>query len=253
MTLAKVGPLEMYYEVHGEGEPLVLIHGGVTGILTFGPVLAELAQGRQVIAVELQGHGSTRDIERPFSFEAFADDVAGLLDHLGLARADVMGYSLGGGTALQFAFRHPERVNRLVVVAKTMSRDGWFPEVLAAFDAMGPATGEGMKQSPLAGMYPHIDWGVLFGKLGELMRKDYDWSAQVAEITAPTLLVFADADSVRPEHMVEFWKALGGGLRDAGVSGAERPAAQLAVLPGLTHYDIGASPKLAAAVAGFLG
>jgi pimeloyl-ACP methyl ester carboxylesterase len=245
---APVNGLEIYYEVHGRGEPLVLLHGGVVGIIGFGGNVAALAQGRRVIAVELQGHGRTRDVDRPLSCEAMADDVAGVLGHLGVERADVMGYSLGGGVALQTAIRHPEVVRRLVVVSAAVRRDGSYPEVLAAFDGMGPSSGEVMKQSPLAQMYPDVEWTVLFGKLGELLRREHDWSAGVAAIAAPTLLVFADADSIRPEHMLEMWRLLGGGQRDAGLDGSLRPRAQLAILPGQTHYSIGAAPALAAAV-----
>jgi pimeloyl-ACP methyl ester carboxylesterase len=249
---APVNGLELYYEVRGTGEPLILLHGGVVGIIMFGPNLQALAAGRKVIAVELQGHGRTPDIDRPLSYEAMADDVAALMRHLDLRQADVMGLSLGGGVALQTAIRHPELVRRLVVVSAPFRRDGWYPEVRAEFDRMGPAAGEPMKQSPLAQLYPHIDWGALFGKIGDLQRKDYDWSADVRAIEAPTMLVFADADAVRPAHVVEFYGLLGGGQRDAGLDGSLRPVARLAVLPGLTHYDLAADPALASAVIPFL-
>ncbi len=249
---APVNGLKMYYEIHGGGEPLILLHGGVVGIDTFGSNLAALAEKRKVIAVELQGHGRTADIDRPLSFEALADDVAAFTRHLGIGKADVLGYSLGGGVALQVAIRHPESVRKLVVVSEPCKDDGWYPEVRTAFAHMSPAAGEQMKQSPLAKRFPHVDWPVLFGKLGDLLRKNYDWSKDVAAIKAPTMIVFADADAVRPEHIVEFFHLLGGGQRDAGLDGSQRPAAQLAILPGLTHYNIGSSPALATAVTSFL-
>jgi pimeloyl-ACP methyl ester carboxylesterase len=249
---APVNGLELYYEIHGSGEPLILLHGGVVGILMFGANVASLAHRRQVIAVELQGHGRTNDIDRSFSYEAMADDVAGLMAHLGLSQADVLGLSLGGGVALQTAFRHPELVRRLVVVSAPFKRDGWYPEVPAQFDQMNPAHGEIMKQSPLAQTFPNVDWGRLFGKIGELQRKDYDWSEEVVALAARTLLIFADADAVRLDHIAEFFRLLGGGLHDAGLDGSQRPRAQLAILPGLTHYEIASAPALAAAVSPFL-
>ena len=249
---APVNGLELYYEIHGEGRPLILLHGGVVGIATFGPNVAMLAERLKVIGAELQGHGRTKDIDRPLSFEAMADDVAALIEHLGVERADVLGLSLGGGVALQLAIRHPDTVRKLVVVSAAMKRAGWYPEVRAAFDRMGPDAGDAMKQSPLNALYPNVDWRRLFGKLGELLRKEYDWSAQVAAISATVLIAFADADAVTTAHIMEFFGALGGGKRDAGLDGSARPTAQLAILPGLTHYNIATSPALPAVVVPFL-
>ena len=249
---APVDGLKMYYEIHGEGQPLVLIHGGVVGITMFGGNVDALANGREVIAVELQGHGHTADIDRPLSYEAMADDIAGLVKYLGLERVDVMGYSLGGGVALQVAIRHPEVVRKLVVVSAAYQRQGMYPEVLAAMEKMGPGAAEMMKHSPLARMYPGVEWATLFTKLGALLCKDYDWSEQVAGIRAPTLLVFADADAMRPEHIVGFYKLLGGGQRDAGLDGSHRSVNQLAILPGQTHYSMSTAHALATTVAPFL-
>jgi pimeloyl-ACP methyl ester carboxylesterase len=249
---APVRGLNLYYEIHGSGAPLVLLHGGAVGIEMFGPNLSELARTRRVVAVELQGHGRTADVDRPLSYADMADDVAALLDYLGIKPADVLGLSLGGGVALQTAIRHPDLVRKLVVVSAPCKRAGWYPEVLAAFDRMGPADGEPLRHSPLAERYPQVDWPTLFAKIGELQRQDYDWSKDVAALEAPTLLVFADADAVRPSHIVEFYGLLGGGQRDAGPDGRGRSMAQLAILPGLTHYNISASPALAAVVAPFL-
>src|SRR5882757_2324825 len=247
-----VNGLKLYYEIHGVGEPLILLHGGVGGLDMFGPTLPALAKSRKVIAVELQGHGRTADIDRPFSFEAMADDIAGLIKQLGLEKADVMGYSLGGGVALQTAIRHPEAVRKLVVVSAGFSRNGLFPEVRATMDHMGPAAGEQMKRSPLNTMYPNVNWVNLFTKLGVLLRKDYDWSKEVAAIKLPTMLIYADADALYPAHIVEFYKLLGGGQRDAGLDGSGRSANQLAILPAVTHYTIAASPVLPVVVTPFL-
>ena len=225
---APVNGLKLYYEIHGRGEPLILIHGGVVGITMFGPNLATLSEKRKVIAVELQGHGHTADIDRPLSYEAMADDIHGLMKFLRVEQADVMGYSLGGGVALQTAMRHPESLRKLVVVSAAFKRDGWYPEVLAAMAQMGPAAGEQMKQSPLSKLYPNVNWAVLFTKLGELLRKDYDWRREVAGIKSPTMLVFADADAIRPAHIIEFYGLLGGGQKDAGLDGSGRSTNQLA-------------------------
>lgn len=249
---AEVNGLKMYYEIHGRGEPLLLLHGGVVGILMFGPTLPALAASRQVIAVELQGHARTGDIDRPLSFEAMADDVAAFLAQLGIAQADVLGYSLGGAVALQVAIRHPEVVRRLVVVSVAIKHTGPFPEVRAEFARMDAASAEPMQQSPLAEMYPDVDWANLFTKLGVLLRQEYDWSAEVAALQMPVLLVYADADMIYPAHMVETYALLGGGQRDAGLDGSARSANQLAILPGRTHYDLITAPLLPTVVTAFL-
>ncbi len=253
---APVNGLQLCYEIHSEGGvPLVLLHGGIAASEIFAPLLSELAANRQVITVDLQGHGRTRDIDRPLRSESMADDVAALLAHLGLSQTDLMGYSMGGGVALQVTIRHPALVRKLVVISMTMQRQGSYPEVLAIFDQMeanAPQIGAQMQQSPLAQLYPEIDWARLFAKVGEMATQDYDWSADVAAITAPTLLIFADADSIRPEHMVDFYALLGGGQRDAGLDGSLRPVSQLAILPGMTHYDILSFPSLPAVVTEFL-
>jgi pimeloyl-ACP methyl ester carboxylesterase len=256
-SYASTNGLEMYYEIHGAGRPLILLHGGVGAIEMFGEVLGLLAEGRQVIAVDLQAHGRTADIDRPFSFESMADDVAALIEHLGFERADVMGYSLGGGVALQTAIRHPEVVRKLVVVSTPFKRDGWYPEVLAGMGQMGPEAAEPMKQTPMYQLYASVapkpeDWPVLLTKLGELLRKDYDLSDEVAKIETPTMIVVGDAASVRTAHAVEFFELLGGGKADAGWDGSGMSDARLAILPATTHYDIFSSPTLASTVTPFL-
>jgi pimeloyl-ACP methyl ester carboxylesterase len=249
---APVNGLKVYYEIHGTGEPLVLLHGGVGGLEMFGPNLPALSATRKVIAIDLQAHGRTADTDRPLSFELMGDDVAALIRNFKIERADVMGYSLGGGVALQTAIRHPEVVRKLVIVSATYQRQGWYPEVLENMAQMGPEAAKFMEQSPLYQYYPDADWATLFTKLGNLLRQDYDWSKDVAAIKAPIMLAFADADAVRTAHAVEFFKLLGGGQRDADLDGSSRPTARLAILPGTTHYDILSTPLLANLVMPFL-
>jgi pimeloyl-ACP methyl ester carboxylesterase len=249
---APVNGLHLYYEMHGSGQPLIMLHGGVGASEMFGSNLLALAASRQVIAVHLQGHGRTADIDRPLSYELMADDISAMLKYLKISQADILGYSLGGGVALQTAIRHPEEVRKLVVISTPARQKGWYPEVLEGFDHMGPEAARYMDQSPLAKLYPDVKWAQLFTKIGELQRQEYDWTKEVAALRLPVLMAFADADAVRMDHILEFFGLLGGGQRDAGMDGSLRPAARLAILPGLTHYDIGVSPSLAAVITPFL-
>lgn len=212
---------------------------------------------RRVVTVDLPGHGRTPDVEGPFDPATMADDIAALVTRLDVPQIDLLGYSLGGAVALRTAIQHPSIVRRLIVLAVPFRRDGSYPEVLTAMDDFGPHLVEPLKQAPIYDSYVRnapdpASWPALITKTGDLLRADYDWSTEVATIEAPTLLVFADADSVRPDHMVEFWRLLGGGERDAGVDGSARPAHQLAVIPGTTHYDLLTSPVLPPVIQGFL-
>lgn len=254
---ADVNGIRLYYETAGTGRPLVLLHGGLGAIEMFGPNLAALARGRQVIAVDLQGHGRTADIDRPLSVELMADDIAALIKHLKLDGADLMGYSLGGGVALQTAIRHPEVVRKLVVVSTPFRRDAFYPDILAQQGQVGPAMAEAMKQTPMYQLYASLaprpeDWPRLLGKIGEAMKQDFDFSKQIAGIQATTLIVAADADIFPPAHAVELFGLLGGGQRDGGWDGSGRPKSRLAILPGLTHYTMFNAPALATTVIPFL-
>ncbi len=254
---APVNGLRMYYEIRGSGQPLVLLHGGVGAIEMFAPILPALAAGQRLIAVDLQAHGRTADIARPLRVELLADDVAALLRYLGIDRADLMGYSLGGAVALQTAIRHPQVVRKLVVVSSPFKRSGWYPEILAGMEQMGPEAAEPMKQTPLYQLYAAVaprpqDWPVLLAKVGEAVKVDYDWSREVAALRMPVLIVAGDADAVRTAHLVEFFALLGGGQRDAGWDGSGRPQGELAILPGATHYDIFSRPELASTALQFL-
>jgi pimeloyl-ACP methyl ester carboxylesterase len=235
---APVNGLQMYYEIHGTGQPLVVIHGSFMTIELMGSLVPELARSRQVIAVELQGHGHTADIDRPFTYEQLADDTAALLGHLGIGRADVYGYSLGGGVAMQVALRHRELVRKLVIVSASYTSDGMYPEVLPG---IAQVTAEMFSGTPWRDAYdrtaPHPEaFPTLVHKLKQLEVQPYQWSGEsVRAIAAPTLIVVGDSDGTRPEHAVEMFR-----LRGGGVFGdmAGLPSSQLAMLPGTSHLGI---------------
>ncbi len=255
--LAAVNGIEVAYQVHGTGTPLVLLHGGFGSVEMFGPNVAALAAGRSVIGVDLQSHGRTPAVDRQMRFETMADDIAALISHLGHERADVMGFSLGGGVALRTAIQHPAAVNRLILVSTPFKRAGWHPEQIAAFDTMGPDFAEPLKQSPMYEEYRRIaprvdDWPVLVTQLTGLLKLDYDWTEEVRALRTPVLVVVGDADGLPPRHAVELFELLGGGARDAGWDRSGMTRHALAILPRVTHYDINVSPALAACVATFL-
>ena len=256
---AEVNGINLYYETHGSGRPLVLLHGGLGSGEMFGPVLPTLAEHHQVIAVDLQGHGRTADIDRPIDLRLMADDVAALIDHLGLEGADVVGYSLGGGVAWQVAIRHPEKVRRLVAVSANIRRDAIYAEMLGQQGQVNAAAAEFMKETPMYELYQRVaprpeDFPRLLDKIGALMSQDFDLSEDVRGIQVPTLVMAADADMAPPSHYAEVFKMLDGGLRDGGWMGEGRPAGghALAILPGLTHYNIFASPLFVQATLAFL-
>ncbi|CAA9455702.1 MAG: Hydrolase, alpha/beta fold family [uncultured Rubrobacteraceae bacterium] len=233
---APVNGLEMYYEVHGAGDPLVLLHGAYMTIGDTGPILTGLAEGRRVIAAEMQGHGRTADVDRPITYGQMADDVAALLGHLRVDKADVFGYSMGAGVGLQLAIRHPGLVRRLVAVSVSYTSDGMQPELHEMALSITPEMFAG---SPFETIYKEIapnpeDFPTLVEKLKRLDTTPYDWGAEnVRGIETPTMVVVGDADAVRIEHAVEMFRLLGGGAMGdlAGLS-----KHRLAVLPGTTHF-----------------
>ena len=256
---AKVNGINLYYETHGSGRPLILLHGGLMSSETFGPVLPQLLERHQVIAPDLQGHGRTADIDRPLDVRLMADDIAALIDHLELDKPDVVGYSLGGGVALQTAVKYPTKVRRLVMVSANLRPDAIYPEMRAQQGQVGAAAADFMKETPMYQLYQRVaprpeDFPRLLDKIGAAMSKDFDFTDEVRGLQMPTLVVCADADMAPPSHYVEAFKLLGGGIRDGGWMGEGRPAGghALAILPGLTHYNIDVSPLLAAVTLAFL-
>ena len=246
---APVNGLKMYYEIHGAGQPTILIHGGFGSLDMFGPNLTELAKNRQVIAIDLQAHGRTADIDRPMSFEAFADDIAELLKYLKIQKADIVGYSVGGSTAVQFAIRHPDMARKVVAVSCGFNNSGFYPEIRAQQKQIVPQNAEGMKQLPLYQNYTKLaprpqDWPILITKVGRLINKEFDYSNDIKNIKVPIMLVYGDADLITPVHAIAFFALLGGGQRDGGWDGSGVSNARLAMLPGTTHYNIFTSPAL---------
>lgn len=232
---ADVNGLKMYYEVHGKGQPIVLVHGSFMNIpMNWAHVIPSLSRTRQVIVAEMQGHGRTRDVARELSYEGMADDVAGLLDHLEIASADVLGYSMGGGVAYQVAIRHPERVRRVVILSGAYAHDGWWPDAEASF---GTITADMFKGSPIEQQYVEFGndpahFAEFIQKVISIDLKPYDWSAEAKAIAAPMFIVLGDVDGVRYEHALELFRAKGGG-KMGDMHGL--PQSRLAIIPGTTH------------------
>jgi pimeloyl-ACP methyl ester carboxylesterase len=256
---AEVNGINLYFETIGTGRPLILLHGGLGSSEMFGPSLPTLAERHQIIAVDLQGHGRTADIDRPIDIRLMAEDIAALIDHLGLDKPDVVGYSLGGGVAFFTAVKYPEKVGRLVMASAHIRREAIPVEMLAQQEQVNAATAEFLKDTPMYQLYmqvaPHPeDFPRLLDKIGESMAKDFDFTEEVRSLQVPTMIVAADADMAPPSHYVEMFKLLDGGLRDGGWMGEGRPKGghALAILPGLTHYNLAVSPLFVAVTLAFL-
>ncbi|WP_018239799.1 alpha/beta fold hydrolase [Ensifer sp. BR816] len=252
-----VNGINYYYQVYGEGEPVLLLHGGLGIIEMLGPNLATLAEGREVIGVDLQGHGRTPLGNRPIDLAAIGADMGVLVRQLGYRQVDVLGYSMGGGVGMHMAAQAPEAVRRLAIVSAPFAKDGFYPEMIAAQAQVGAGMAAMMKETPMYKSYAAVapdvsEFPKLLDAMGELMRRDYDASAAVAKLTMPVMLVYGDGDMIRLEHFVDFYHRLGGGLKDAGWMREHMSKNRLAILPDLTHYDIFVSPKLIAAVLPFL-
>jgi pimeloyl-ACP methyl ester carboxylesterase len=249
--------LRYYYEIHGTGEPLLLLHGGLGSIDMFGPILPTLAKARTVIGVDLQGHGRTAIGDRAIRIPDIADDVAFIIRELGYDSVDAFGYSFGGGVALRLAIQHPESVGRVVIASAPFAQNGFYPEMLPMQAQVSAAMAEPMKETPMYQSYvkvaPHPeDFPKLLDRMGELMRTSYNWSDEIERIKAPVMLVYGDADMIRLDHVVEFYRLLGGGLKDAGWMREHMSQNRLAILPNVTHYELFYSPALAPTVLPFL-
>lgn len=235
---ADVNGLKMYYEVHGTGQPIVLVHGSFMNIpMNWAHVIPSLSKSRQVIVAEMQGHGRTRDVPRALSYEGMADDVSGLLQHLKIASADVLGYSMGAGVAYQVAIRHPDRVRRLVILSGTYAHDGWWPDAAASFRTI---TADMFKGSPIEQQYVELGndpahFAEFIQKVISIDLEPYDWSAEAQVIAAPMFIVLGDVDGVRYEHALELFRARGGG-KMGDMHGL--PKSRLAIIPATTHVGM---------------
>ena len=233
-----VNGMQMYYEVSGAGEPLVVLHGAYMNIPTMGAIVPMLAKTHKVYALELQGHGRTTDIARPITYQDLADDVAKFMDAVGLAKADVFGYSMGAGVGLQLAFRHPAKVGKLVAASVSYDIEGWQPEFKAMIPTMTP---DMLAHTPLPAEYrklaPNPDgFPELARKLIALEKEPMAWEAEVKALKSPVLLITGDADVVTLEHSVKMFRLVGGGVM--GDMGKPLSASRLAVLPATSHTAV---------------
>jgi pimeloyl-ACP methyl ester carboxylesterase len=239
---ADVNGIKLYHEIYGQGDPLVLLHGGLMTIGEMSTPLAPLAAAHKVIAVELQGHGRTADTDRPLSFETLADDIAALLDHLGIANADVVGLSLGAAVGLRTAIQHPDKVRRLVVISSPYAKSGWYPEAQKGMGQVSGAMADNMMHTPtgkFSRQWPEPNrFPKFLDKMGKMLGASYDWSADVKNLPMPVMLVFADNDSISQNHIAEFFALLGGGVKEPGWMNTQLSRARLAIVSGYSHYNL---------------
>jgi pimeloyl-ACP methyl ester carboxylesterase len=248
---------KVWYATYGSGDPVLLLHGGLMTVADFGPVLAKLAETHEVIAVEHQGHGHTGPLDRPMSFDAMAEDVATVTRALGYDAVDVVGYSMGGTIGLRLALAHPELVDRLVIASAPFAFSGWHDYNQQGMRMLNAGAAEGMKGTPLYESFAAVnpDPATNFPKLLDQMQymgQDYDYSAEIPNLTVPTMLVYGDWDAVRTSHAARFFELLGGGLQDAGWDASGMNQNRLAILPGVTHYTMMTEPRLVEVAVAFI-
>ena len=253
---ADVNGIGLYHEIYGEGEPLVFLHGGLTTIGEMQQWIGPLATSRRVIAVEMQGHGHTADIDRPLSFATLADDIAALLDHLQLPSADIAGHSFGGACGIRMAVQHPNRVRRLVVISSPHARRCWYPEAQEGMRSVNASMAGNLMRTPtgkLSTQWPDPQrFAPFLTKLGALLGEDYDWSADIAKLPMPVLLIFADNDSIPQKHIAEFFALLGGGVKEPGWRNTQLSKSRLSVVTGYSHYNLHSAPEVPPIIATFL-
>lgn len=245
----EINGVDYYYEIHGKGEPLLVFHGGLGSIDMYAPILPLLAETREVIAVDLQGHGRTSLGNRSIKVADVGADMAELLDALGYQQVDVIGYSFGAWIALHLAANDPGKVRKLVLVSTPFARDGFFPEMLPQQAQLSGASAEFMKDTPMYQSYMAVapnpaEFPKLLDEMGRVLGTPYDYSAQVKKLGMPVMLIFGDSDMIRPEHVIKFYQMLGGGLRDAGWQREHMSSNRLAILPNLTHYETFMAPQV---------
>jgi pimeloyl-ACP methyl ester carboxylesterase len=254
---APVNGIELYYQIHGTGKPLVLLHGGVGAFEMFMPILPALTAKHQVIGVDLQAHGRTLPFDRPMTHENMATDIAELIKWLGYEKADVMGYSLGAMVSMRTAIDHPEVVDKLVVVSMAAAYAGWHEYNQQGMKMMSGANAEAMKQSPMYELYVQIApdpslWAKSLDQIGSLKAREFDWLPEMSSIKSKTIIIAGDWDAVKMTHLTEMFAKLGGGLQDAMWDNSGMNANRMALLPGATHYTTFMDPRMADAALGFL-
>lgn len=249
----QVNGMQIYYEVSGAGDPLIVLHGAYMNIPTMGAIIPKLARTHKVYALEFQGHGRTTDIDRPITYPNLADDISAFMDAVGIKKADIFGYSMGAAAGLQLAIRHPEKVSKLVAASVAYDAEGWQPEFKAFIPQMTVEMFVGM---PFAADYRKLaanpdGFPALVKKLIALEHEPMAWEADVKALKAPVLIIAGDADVVTLEHAVALFRLLGGGAM--GDMGKEPPASRLAVLPATSHTAvIGQADLLDAIIEPFL-
>ncbi|MFY0254780.1 alpha/beta fold hydrolase [Chitinophaga sp. 30R24] len=236
---APVNGLQMYYEIHGTGKPLILLHGSFMTInLNYGSLIPELAKNHQVIALEMQGHGRTADIDRPFSYPMLADDVAALLQYLKIDQADVLGYSLGATVGLELVIRYPSLVNKLIFISSVYKYEGWTPAAREVYPTIEP---EFLSQTPLKAAYDSLapdkeHWADFVNKLMKFDTSPFDLGTEnVKAVKKPVFIISGDNDGVDLQHIATMYNLFGGGVL-ADMEGL--PASRLAIIPGATHVSI---------------
>ena len=253
---ADVNGIKLYHEIHGTGEPLVLIPGGLTTIGEMQGWIQPLAKTRQVIALEMQGHGHTSDTDRAMTWHQMGDDIVTLLERLEIAKADVVGHSFGGASAIRAAIQHPDKVRRLIVVSSPNARTNWYPETQKGMAAVSGGMADQMMQMPTGQLSKQWSEPQRFpqflDKFGKMMGENYDWSADIAKLPMPVLLVFADNDAVPARHVAEFFALLGGGLKEPGWQNPQLSKSRLAIVPGYTHYNFKDAPEVPQIIEKFL-
>lgn len=249
--------VDYYYEIHGAGEPLLLLHGGLGTLDMFDPILPVLTTEHEVIAVDLHGHGRTPLGDREMDLVDMGDDLAVVLEALGYENVHVMGYSFGGGAALRLAIQHPEMVRRLVAVSAAFARDGFYPGILEQQEQLGAEMAGMMENTPMYEAYAEVapnpeEFPALLDAISTFVKKPYNWAEDVKALEMPVMLIYGDSDMFRLEHIVEFYQLLGGGQRDAGWQREHMAQNRLAILPDLTHYEMVFSPRTAETALRFL-
>ena len=250
----EAGGVRYGYEIHGAGAPLLLLHGGFGSLEMFGPVLGSLAERRQVIAVDLYGHGRTALTDRPIDAVAIGNDMATVVKSLGFEQVDALGFSFGGMVAFQFAAQHPALVGRLILASMPFAHDGFYADIREQQKQINPAA---LMNTPLYDAYKALapkveDFPEFVERMGEAIRTPYNWAEQVKGLKPTTLLIYGDSDMFEPEHIIRFYQLLGGWQGDAGWDGSKMARHRLAILPGVTHYSMSDATLLAETALAFL-